>query len=71
LRNRSDRLSAGRRRGSGLVQAGSVEIAERCPVPLARLDVEGRIVGHGEPVARGVELDGVLDPSRSPICRNV
>jgi hypothetical protein len=42
-------------------QRGPVEIGQGRPVPGGCFGVVGRVVGHGEAVAGGVELDGVVD----------
>src|ERR1700747_3071351 len=47
---------------ASILEPGPVEVAERCPVPVARRSVIGRVVGHGESVPGRVELDGVVDP---------
>jgi len=40
---------------------GPVELVECFPVPGVGLGVVGRVVGHRESVAGGVELEGVVD----------
>ena len=58
-----------RRRGvacaSRALEVGPVELAECFPVPGIRFGVVGRVIGHRESVAGGVELEGVIDSSVS------
>ena len=53
---------SGRYVRSGALEVCPVKLVERFPVPGVRLGVVGRVVGHRESVACGIELQGVVDP---------
>jgi hypothetical protein len=55
------RPAPGRHVRSGVLEVGPVKLVERFPVPGVRLGVVGRVVGHRESVAGGIELQGVVD----------